>query len=383
MRRIVFLLLTALLLASCAGQTRLIDIEPTDPPEGLSATPTPTPKPTPAETPAPPEPTEKPPPDFEVEEYNGPLYHVFTHFLIAFPDIARNNSYGRNLDADCITPTEFRRSLEEFYKNGFVLMNLNDYVEIAEDGTVTRKPIMVPVGKKPLILSFDDINYYSGNLGKGICDKVVLDADGKLAMSTMQNGVELITYENCVIPVLEAFCEEFPGFSPFGDKGLLSITGYDGILGYRTHSGSPNRESEIKAVKPVVQALLDAGWYFASHGYGHYDMEKLTLQRTKEDTQKWIDEVASIVGDCKIYIFPYGSRTKWDDARFLSLIDKGFPLLMGVGISPVGHAPYVRHKDEYFFMDRWTIDGNALRLHADRLAPVLDAKVVFCPEERG
>ena len=58
-----------------------------------------------------------PAPD-ELEEYTGPLYHVFYHFLIAFPEIAKGNSYGINLDNDTVTPTEFWRSLEELYKNG-------------------------------------------------------------------------------------------------------------------------------------------------------------------------------------------------------------------------------------------------------------------------
>jgi len=383
MKKAGALLLTALLFASCANPS------PTDysahteaPPIQSPAPEQPSPEPPLPEPPEMPEPSERPMPDFEVEEYNGSLYHVFFHFLIAFPDIARNNSYGRNLDNDCVTPTEFRRSLEEFYRNGFVLMNLNDYVEIDADGTVSRKPIMVPVGKKPLILSFDDINYYSGNLGKGICDKVILDSGGRLAMSTMQNGAELITYDNCVIPILEAFCDEFPEFSPFGDKGMLAVTGFDGILGYRTQRDSPNRESEIEAVKPVVQALLDSGWYFASHGYGHYDLAKISLDRVRDDTRKWIEEVVPLVGDTNIYIFPYGSRATWDDPRFQSLIDDGFPLLMGVGMPPVGHPPYVRHTERYFFMDRWAVDGTTLRRHRDRLAPVLDTDFVFYQAER-
>jgi hypothetical protein len=320
----------------------------------------------------------------DLVEYSGPLYHIFYHFLIAFPEIAYTNSYGRNLDTDCVTPLEFRRSLEELYKNDFVLMNLNGYVDILPDGTVVRKPIMVPAGKKPLIISFDDINYYSKNLGLGICDKVILDENGKLAMSTvMPDGTTLITYDNDVIPMLEAFCEEFPDFSPFGDKGLLSITGFDGILGYRTQRDSPGRSSEIEAVKPVVQALLDAGWYFASHGYGHYDMARINLDRVRSDTQKWRDEVGSLVGDTMIYIFPYGSRTSWDDPRFLSLISDGFPLVMGVGTPRAGDYPFVRHRDNYYFMDRMFIDGTSLRKFADRLAPLMDADFVYSQEQRN
>ena len=40
-----------------------------------------------------------------------PIEHLFTHCLIAHPEIAfaKNNEYGRHLDRDCLTPSEFRR----------------------------------------------------------------------------------------------------------------------------------------------------------------------------------------------------------------------------------------------------------------------------------
>ena len=40
--------------------------------------------------------------------------HLFTHCLIAHPEVAfaRNNEYGRHLDTDCLTPYEFKRILK-------------------------------------------------------------------------------------------------------------------------------------------------------------------------------------------------------------------------------------------------------------------------------
>jgi len=318
-----------------------------------------------------------PAPD-ELEEYTGPLHHVFYHFLIAFPEIAKTNSYGINLDNDTVTPTEFWRSLEELYKNGFVLIDINRYIDYGEDGKVKLAKIMVPKGKKPLIMSFDDINYYSKNQGNGICDKIILDEDGNLAMLTYQpDGTALITYDNCVVPLLEKFIEQYPDFSPFGDKGLLAITGFDGILGYRTQRDSPNREAEIKAVAPVVEALKSRGWQFASHSYGHIRSKSVGLDRVKSDTKNWENEVASIVGDTKIYVFPYGEYTKHDQAEFKHLIDSGFVFFCGVGM-----PPYLKVHDGYIFMDRQNIDGFSLRNHAKWLAPLMDNTYVFCHKER-
>ena len=45
-------------------------------------------------------------------------------------------------------------------EKGFVLYDITELVETAEDGTVTPKPIYLPPGKKPLVLSVDDVSYY-------------------------------------------------------------------------------------------------------------------------------------------------------------------------------------------------------------------------------
>ncbi|GHU87935.1 polysaccharide deacetylase family protein [Clostridia bacterium] len=349
-----------------------------------SATP---PPPSVEPTPTPPEsPTPRPTPDNLVLYTGERNYHVFYHFLIAYPELAYSTDYGRNLDTDCVTPTEFRRSLEELYKNNFVLYDLNEYYEVQEDGTVKSKPIMLPEGKKPLIMSFDDICYYEKNLGRGTCDKVIIDdATGKLAMLTkLDDGSEKITYDNDVIPMLEAFCEEFPDFAPFGVKGMLCLTGYDGILGYRTQANSPNREAEVEAVKPIVQKLTDNGWYFSSHGYGHIHEGTASLAKLKDDADKWEAEVAPLLGNPTIHVFPYGDyanaglfKGELTDPKMKYLLeDKGFKVLCGVGM-----MPFFKLLKTSVFMDRANIDGVSLR-RGTHYEGLMDPKYVYCPEER-
>lgn len=383
LKSMLAMLIAVAALAGCAtnvnedvgGGSDIPSVPPTDvsseiPSPSVSPSPEPTPEPTPT-----PKPTPKPE---DLEEYTGPIYHVFYHFLIAFPDIAYADPYGKYMDEVCVTPTEYWRSLEELYKNGFVLMDINKYISEDDEGNVTQAKLMVPKGKKPLIMSFDDINYYSANHGKGICDKIVLDEDGKFAMSTIQSdGTELITYDNGIVPLLEKFCEEYPDFSPFGDKGLLAITGYDGILGYRVQRDSPNRQQEIDAVKPVVEALKASGWQFASHSYGHIHSQKVGLERVQSDTYNWQNEVASIVGDTQVYVFPYGEYTKHSEAEFQHLLNSGFKILCGVGM-----PPYLKPYDSYIFMDRQNIDGYTLRNNHKWLVPLMDENYVYCPEER-
>lgn len=314
----------------------------------------------------------------ELEVYKGEIYHVFYHYLIAYPEIAKKTSYGADLFKDCITPIEFRRSLEELYTNDFVLVDINSYLSYDETGNAKLEPIIVPKGKKPLVMSFDDINYYSKNLGKGTCDKIILDDKGNFAMLTIKNDKkELITYDNCVVPMLEQFCKEYPDFSPFGVKGVLALTGFDGILGYRVQRDSPDREEEIKAVTPIVEALKDSGWTFASHSFGHIHFKTAGLKRVKSDTKNWKNEVASIVGDTQVYVFPFGEYTDHSSEEFQYLLDSGFQIFCGVGM-----RPYIKAYNNYLFMDRQSIDGYSLVNHTKYLEPLMDNKKVIDTKER-
>ena len=44
----------------------------------------------------------------------------------------------------------------------------------------------------------------------------------------------VVTGDYDVVPILDSFIKEHPDFSYHGRKGILAMTGYDGVLGYRT-----------------------------------------------------------------------------------------------------------------------------------------------------
>ncbi|MFR1984050.1 MAG: hypothetical protein ACLS4Z_10375 [Christensenellaceae bacterium] len=90
-----------------------------------------------------------------------PIEHLFTHCLIAHPEIAfaKNNEYGRHLDRDCLTPSEFRRILQFLYEGGYALADIRD--TFREKGVYAERiPFDFPADKKPLLLSFDDVDCF-------------------------------------------------------------------------------------------------------------------------------------------------------------------------------------------------------------------------------
>ena len=314
-------------------------------------------------------------------EYTGPKYHVFFHSLIAFPEIAYSKLGQGSLDTDCVTPREFTRTLNELYKNNYILIDINStFDSVDENGgqIVKDKKLMLPEGKKPLIMSVDDMVYDPKKMGLGMVDKIILDKDGNFATYTKhKNGEEIISYDNEIIPILEAFVKEHPDFSLNGAKATLALTGWVGILGYRIDRLSSNRESEIQAVKPIVEKLKERGWNFASHGYGHRHSSKITYNLFKDDTIKWHNEIEPIVGPTKIYVYPYGEKLSVSDSKYKLLLEYGFKVMCGVGSSNLW-----KNYSNSIFMDRHSIDGYSLRHNYKYLLPLLDTEKVFDGEGR-
>lgn len=303
-------------------------------------------------------------------EYHGEIKHVFTHCLLANPSLALSskNPMSRDYARDCITKDEFKSILDHLYKNNYILINPHELYR-ADEAQITRKKLLVSKGKKPLIFSFDDVNYDHKKMGKGMIDKLILDSNGEIATQTKQGDNILISHDNEFVPIINAFVKQHPDFSFHGAKGVLCLTGYDGILGYRTQSkNTTNREHEIAECKKVVKKLKQDGWEFACHSYGHYHMKKINLEKFQEELKLWNDEVVPLIGKTDIYVYPYGeweilNADKTISKKHQLLVDDGFKLFCGVGVkSFVSMFPRGFDKStQILFMDRCPLDGYTLQ----------------------
>ncbi len=231
----------------------------------------------------------------------------------------------------------------------------------------------MPEGKKPLILSVDDLNYYEYMIRNGNVSRLVVDGQGRIAAESTRSGQTHIDYDNEIVPIVDEFVKAHPDFSLDGAKGVIALTGYEGILGYRTQNrNTPGFEMEAQKALTVVEALKANGWSFASHGWGHLDARKTSLDRFVEDTQRWKDEVESLIGPTPVYIYPYGSSVLPGDPKYQALLDSGFTMLCSVG-----PEPYIRFQSDSIMMDRRHIDGIALKGQAKRLSGLFNASEVM------
>lgn len=309
--------------------------------------------------------------------YDGIVEHLFFHPVVAYPELAFDgDAQSDGIDDYMVTADEYRKILQSVYDRGYVLVDIADvWSEVTgEDGqpTMVRNTLYLPEGTKPLILSFDDTNYYEYMLSNGFTHKLILGEDGKIASWGLDpQGQEVISRDLDAIPILDKFVEEHPDFSPFGAKGCLSLTGYEGILGYRTQTDTKswtqaqeaNRQKEIDAVKPIIAELKRTGWTFGSHTWGHIRLGTKSLESIQADTQRWFDEVGSLVGPTTILFYPHGERPDGNDWQntgpvFQYLQSQGFRVFCSVGINSFS---YIKQDICAVICDRLHPDGTTLR----------------------
>ena len=309
--------------------------------------------------------------------YDGVVEHLFFHPVVAYPELAFDgDSKSDGIDDWMVTAGEYLKILESVYEKGYVLVDIADCWSEQTDESgqprMVKNTLYLPEGKKPLILSYDDVNYYEYMLANGFTYKLIIGEDGKLwSWGKDPQGKEVVSRDLDAVTILDKFVEEHPDFSPFGAKGCLSLTGYEGILGYRTQTDKENwtaereanRQKEIEAVKPIVAELKRTGWTFGSHTWGHISLNTRTYETVTADMQKWFDEVGSLVGETQVLFYPFGGRLDGDDVQqtgpaFQWMQQQGFRIFCSVGIDSWSKC---KSDISAVICDRLHPDGTTLR----------------------
>ena len=326
--------------------------------------------------------------------YDGLVEHLFFHPVIAYPELAFDgDAQEKGLDDYMVTAGEFTKILESVYANGYVLVDIADVWSetTGEDGSprMVRNTLYLPEGKKPLIFSYDDTNYYEYMLENGFAYKLILGEDGKVwSWGLDPAGNEAVSRDLDAIPMLDKFVEDHPDFSPFGAKACLSLTGYQGILGYRTATDSrvewtdeleAQRQAERDAVLPIIEELRRTGWTFGSHTWGHIRLGSGNMAKIQTDTQRWFDEVGSLVGPTTILFYPHGERPDGNDwtntgEAFRYLQDQGFRVFCSVGTESFS---FIKKDICAVICDRLHPDGTTLRKSRKRYLQFYDAKDIM------
>lgn len=258
-------------------------------------------------------------------------YRAFDPGVVSEARITVNNSNN-------LTPAEFREILEQLYAAGFMLVRFTDLVRIENTpGGILVEPnenLVLPKGKLPLLLTEDNVNYHHSTDNTGYASKIVL-RNGRLScLYVNANGTEKVGDYDAV-PILENFIGKHPDFSYNGARMTLALTGYNGVLGYRTDDAYRTRsgltdlqkkwlddnpdfdyEAEAEAAKETADALKAAGYEFANKTWGDRIVSSATLTDLKVDLEKWKASARPILGDVRIYVFGHDSDIAEDGGEY-------------------------------------------------------------------
>ncbi len=339
--------------------------------------------------------------------------HIFYHSLVNDPNRAFNASVlgqggADGMNAWMTTVEEFDKITQQLYDRGYVYVRLRDLVveSVGEDGKKHFTPntnLMLPPDKKAIVLSVDDLSYYHSYKPAGFPEKLVLDENGlvKCRYTDADGNTTVGDYD--VVPRLNTFLREHPDGAYHGARGMIAMTGYDGVFGYRTDIDyelrerlTPdqsqwleehpdfNRQTEIEEATVIADAIKNEGWEFASHTWGHLSVTQVSADKLLEDNKRWVENVGNIVGDTDIIIFAHGNDIgDWqeyapDNDKYNALKGAGYNYYCNVD----GSVPYwVQIRSDYVRQGRIDLDGymlyRATQGETTVLNDLIDAASVF------
>lgn len=311
--------------------------------------------------------------------------HIFYHSLVVDPERAFSPDIyqGQGNYEWMTTIHEFNAITQEMYDRGYVIVGIHDLYNIVTDENgnevFEEADIYLPEGKKVVILSFDDLSYYHSYDNQGYASRLLVDEDGKVINEYFdaEGNVHYGAYD--YVPLLDAFIEEHPDASYRGAKGTVALTGYNGILGYRTDESytldnpdldrnkrvwlENNPDFDIEEhralAKEVADAMKATGWTFASHTWGHLRVGDKPLSTLKADNERWQKNIAPLVGETNVIIFAHGQDLgQWGD---YDLTNEKVQYFMSAGFNVFCNVDSFEHRthfgETYLRQGRRNLDG--------------------------
>lgn len=308
--------------------------------------------------------------------------------------------YGSSFKTNFITTEEFKRALEQLYKNGYILVGLDDLYEYKKtDSDVSyfvEKELLLPNGKKPLLLTQTQVNYNlylvdsDGDMiadagGSGFASKLIVDENGNFANEYVDSEGQAHTGAYDMIPILESFIATHPDFSYRGARAVIALSGYNGLFGYRTQAeavqllGEDAFNNEIENARLVANALQETGYKLACYTYENKDYSKLSAAKIEADMSGWVSEVVPILGQLDTFVFAKNgdltaSTSEYTSDGYRYLESTGFKFYLGYCKDG---TPWSSVNDQYVRHGRISVTASNLSSKKSWFNDILDPSEVL------
>ncbi|WP_034447448.1 hypothetical protein [Butyrivibrio sp. AE2032] len=313
----------------------------------------------------------------EVKEYRGAIEVICVRSLIVDTDTAFAGRFRSGDTGLYLTTYEFEKILENLYARDYVLVDPENLIEASDPTFLLERNLVVPKGKKPLVVVIENLQYNCSAYSCGTCRRLVLNDENQVCGEYVNSAGETIVSRTAeAIGMLDVFVEKHPDFTYDGAKGIISVSGYEACFGYVVAADEiDDRNSALSAanlpqinptnddidfsrnrVMDIASVLLDNGWKFASCTYSYIaDCRNTEKADIELDTIKWLDQIGSLFGDVHMLVYPNGNYIYGTDERAVYLKNNGFRIFFGGGAKP-----YYTYGDNYLYLDRAMMSYNTL-----------------------
>ena len=207
------------------------------------------------------------------------MYHGIHH-----KNNSDTNYTGGNVDKDGYQRTSeaFKNDLEFFYKEGYRMIRLTDFI----DGNID-----VELGKSPIVLTFDD----------GLENNIKV-------LGLKENG-NIIIDPNSAVGILETFKEKYPDYNVtatfFVNGGLFKQSEYN---------------------DKILKWLVDNGYDIGNHTYNHVDFTKINELKSEEEVGRLYNKLDSIIPNkyVNIVALPFGSPYNLEHTNISHILKSNF-----------------------------------------------------------
>ena len=326
--------------------------------------------------------------DAALTAWDGDIPHLCFPTLIEDPSRAFDgDSLSDTYKSTMVTTDEFKAMLQSLYENNYILVDIHSIAKLQSEGDMELQTLRLPSGKKPIVLSQDNVDYSSVKNGDGIATALTVEDGAVKAKYTDADGHDL-SGDYDLIPILDSFIAEHPDFSFRGARGIVSVSGKNGVFGYRlpdTGSAGSSSESEsgnqagsssanstasytddqkkiAEIAKPDIYSAPErwrSGW---SHSY--MNDASMTTDQFRQEIDSWESKVAPLTGKADILFFPYGAEVSYPGDSLSYLLENGLVYLCGLW----GDTDYKEIGDGYMRMTRRFVDGYSLKNAPDNFS---------------
>ena len=206
--------------------------------------------------------------------------HFFTHQLIRDKNEAfkSTNKFKKYFENDLLTHEEFYNFINEMWQNGYTLVDIDDVV-INVNGKIFLNGNIDCNGRKPMLLSFDDMSF--DLQGGALSDKLIVDENGKIA-SVNETSSQKFEYDKESIPILENFIEKQMNWEYYMGRIYQEASGHIMIdFVNDIGRGADNPNGVFCSIPLTTNDTLDE--YFGLIFKESTDFSKLDSVLTKQD----------------------------------------------------------------------------------------------------